>query len=1446
MLIKSFRLFVSSTFADFQAEREVLQSQVFPALDAYCAAKGYQFYPLDMRWGISEEAGLDQRTADICLEEVAAANGYPPPNFLILLGDRYGWVPLPFAIACDELEAMLAWLDGRSDRDGADAIRHVYRLDENRLISPGLKGGGANGGVYTLLSREDDLLGLRDREAWAAVEGNVRAALQRASEGLLQDGRIDAVARDKYILSLTEREIRGNLDATAENGRGGEAIVFIRTLNGPCPSLREQDPQSIAAVAALRQRVERALADDRVMRGSSTCDASGNLDAAYLAAFAAAVEAKLKEAIDRHIDKVEAIERGPDYALHAEREEHAAFRAEKLKVFVGRESNLAAIARYLASNAAHPLVLHGPSGSGKTALVARAIEAAAAAKHPRIVYRFIGASAGSSDPRSLLLSLIDDLVAHELVERPAEFDQDANKLAAQIKALLASISGRAVIFLDALDQLKKPYRLDWLPDTLPTGVRLVLSVLDDPAYETDSEVYRLLRMRRLPEDAFLAIEPLTPAHGRDILLALETLANRELRDGQRNVVLRHFEAPAAGASPLYLRTAFEIAKGWRSWEADAGQQVLAASTLELIAQFIAGLTSEHHHEPELVTRTLGFLAAAKDGLSAKELTEVLSNDDGVMRAISTEQHGHRTKRLPPSVWARLHRALLPFLIEKRIDDQPLLHFFHRQVAEVARRDHYESAKSGLHAELATYFEDRATPLEGRKVYDKRSLSELPYQLHHVGDAPHAARLNDILLSPDWMQQKLATFASPLTLVDDYRAYAPYDPATKTAAALVGRALSQSVGALDRDQRQLVPHLLGRLRADMASGIDSVITRLRLAVRPPALVPRGMALAQADSAHLATLEGHEDDVNAVAFSPDGRRIVSGSRDGTLRLWDAETGEAIGHPMEGHNDAVETVAFSRDGQRIVSGSHDKTLRLWVVDSGRQIGPTLQGHKGAVRSAAFSPDGQLIVSGSSDRTLRIWNAVTGTEICPPLVGHKDWVSAVACSPNGRHIASSSQDNTLRLWDLAKGRPLGEEITGHTGVVSAVAFSPNGQCVISGSHDRTLRMWDVTTGNQIGSSLRGHLKEVLALAVSADGRHIVSGSWDKTVRIWSAASGKEIGAPLVGHSDVVNAVAYSPDGRRIVSCSSDRTLMLWDADVTVATKPIPNSHLDQVNVVAFSPNGKRIISGSADKSMLLWAADTGAQVGPRFQGHSGPVNSVAFSPDGQRLVSGSGDGDVRIWDAESSAPVGAPLSGHDNPVMAVAFSTDGRLIASRSWDKSLRHWDVNSGAPVDPSLAEYWSPPGRPPEEPHILARTRTLILREAGSKATLTQFEADARIVSVAPFMEMRAIGDATGRVYLLDLIVDDSAKLRWLERITEAHRDVVAPAPPPFDIDRVAAGMQVTVAQLAKARFIENYDRRHLFMLADGRIYLDGLIAVSSIDHARATLDELARRAGAQEA
>ncbi len=158
-----------------------------------------------------------------------------------------------------------------------------------------------------------------------------------------------------------------------------------------------------------------------------------------------------------------------------------------------------------------------------------------------------------------------------------------------------------------------------------------------------------------------------------------------------------------------------------------------------------------------------------------------------------------------------------------------------------------------------------------------------------------------------------------------------------------------------------------------------------------------------------LEGHSSSVHSVAFSPDRDRIVSGSADNTLRLWDL-AGNVVGSPFKGHSDWVRSVAFSPDGDRIVSGSFDHTLRLWDL-SGNAIGSPFEGHSSSVHSVAFNPDGDRIVSGSFDHTLRLWD-LSGNAIGSPFEGHSSLVRSVAFSPDGDRIVSGSNDSTLRLW--------------------------------------------------------------------------------------------------------------------------------------------------------------------------------------------------------------------------------------------------------------------------------------------------------------------------------------------------------------------------------------------------------------------------------------------------
>ncbi|ETO10827.1 NB-ARC domain-containing protein [Reticulomyxa filosa] len=459
-----------------------------------------------------------------------------------------------------------------------------------------------------------------------------------------------------------------------------------------------------------------------------------------------------------------------------------------------------------------------------------------------------------------------------------------------------------------------------------------------------------------------------------------------------------------------------------------------------------------------------------------------------------------------------------------------------------------------------------------------------------------------------------------------------------------------------------------------------------------------------------------DVTSVQFSPDGNRIVSGSWDGTIRLWDASTGKLIQsyetiQPWSGSSDlscekiiqlwhlreqlgGVYSVQFSPNGKIIVSGSGDKIIRLWDTSSKKLI-QSLEGHSKDVTSVQFSPNGSRIVSGSLDNTIRLWDVSSG-KLIQSLEGHSKGVRSVQFSPDGNKIVSGSLDNTIRLWDASSGELI-QSLKGHLGFVRSVQFSPDGSRVVSGSDDKTIRLWDASSGKII-QSLEGHLDFVWSVQFSPDGKRIASGSKDKTIRLWDASSGKIIQS-LEGHLGDVISVQFSSDGNRIVSGSEDKTIRLWDASRKLIQSL--EDHLKGVTSVQFSPNGNRVVSGSDDKTIRLWDTLLGKQIqsleghsdsvksvqfspdGNRIvsgklirslEGHSKCVTSVQFSPDGNRIVSGSSDETIRLWDASSGKLIQS-LEGHSDSVTSVQFSPDGNKIVSGSSDGIIRLWDALSG---------------------------------------------------------------------------------------------------------------------------------------------------------------------------
>ena len=508
-----------------------------------------------------------------------------------------------------------------------------------------------------------------------------------------------------------------------------------------------------------------------------------------------------------------------------------------------------------------------------------------------------------------------------------------------------------------------------------------------------------------------------------------------------------------------------------------------------------------------------------------------------------------------------------------------------------------------------------------------------------------------------------------------------------------------------------------------------------------------------------------EVWCVAFTPDGRRVLSGGGmsfeknewKGDVIVWDAETANEIKR-LKGHTSAVAGLSVSKDGRYVLSGGNDKTVRLWNLQTFREE-RRFQGHTESVWCVAFSPDGKLALSGGVDNTVRLWDVDTGNEL-RRWQGHEGTVYSVAFSPDGRRVLSGALDMTVRLWDLKTGAELtrlkghlahflsdgrsvicarwnpifriykGEkEVSQHSGPTARDGFvtdlfiAKDGRVttVIAPLFDSKAKVLIESGHSKYGFpslQTRVTLSPSVNVSTSRDGRIALTGGGmderDKDnhniLRLWDLDTGREL-RRFGNHDTRINKVVLSPDGRRALSNADGKSeVYLWDVERGVESRQF--RHEKTVSCFDFSPDCKYILTGSGCVA-YLWDAETGIEV-RRFEGHTTPVLSVCFSPDCRRILSGAGsdgpkdpngqsspiDCTVRLWDVSSGRAVRV-FQGHENPIEHVAFSPDGCCILATAIGKwleaghgrHLRSWDTQTGRELsapDGRLGAYF-PDGR-----------------------------------------------------------------------------------------------------------------------------------------------------------
>ncbi|KAF9542815.1 hypothetical protein EC957_001535 [Mortierella hygrophila] len=426
------------------------------------------------------------------------------------------------------------------------------------------------------------------------------------------------------------------------------------------------------------------------------------------------------------------------------------------------------------------------------------------------------------------------------------------------------------------------------------------------------------------------------------------------------------------------------------------------------------------------------------------------------------------------------------------------------------------------------------------------------------------------------------------------------------------------------------------------------------------------------------------IHSCSYSPDGRTFTIGLNNGDLELYESSTWLKT-RTFRGHTDCILKLAYSLSNLHLVSGGRDGTVRLWDVHSDQPL-LTLDDYSEPVAAVAFSPSGCQFAS-ASGKTIWIRETKTGAHLLV-LNEHTLSVTSVAFSSSGLQLASSSNDGTIRLWNLNDPGKSALVLSRDPGPVYCIAFSPDaGSRHIVSGHPRDVHLWDTATGEHL-RSLSGHSSGVTSVTFSHDSQWIATSSADVSVRLWSAKSGIQLSV-FEGHEWAVQTVAFSPIHQQIASCSYDRTVRFWNISIAVSASPSSAAFADGLSpgqsgsvwCVAYSPDGQSIATGGSDKAVWEWNASTGKSRRPILVDYSTTIGCLSYSPDGKQIGTAGYDTAVRLDDVAQRGGGGGggglELWGHFGIVNGVAFSPCGQWIASSCFDTTVRLWDTQTGAP-------------------------------------------------------------------------------------------------------------------------------------------------------------------------
>ncbi|XP_057664227.1 NACHT and WD repeat domain-containing protein 2 [Diorhabda carinulata] len=940
---KIVRIFTSSTFTDTTMERNTLMAKCYPKIKDYCREKhGLEFQVVDMRWGVRDEATDDHMTTELCMKEIQNCQRLSMgPNFVVFLGQKYGYRPIPTYILTSELQMI---------RDELAATGHDptpidiwYKKDAN-AVPPISVLQPISSILVNFNNKRIPKLQAEDQAKWWDTLGKFQKLFRKASSSLNQQGKMDDDAMHNYFMSVTEREVINGI-LNVKNTKN-HCLAYIRYINNinlqnlKKASLfvdiinRSLDTESAKLLGNLRdERLPNKIETSNIQKYNVEWIGREGLDPEtheeYLKHFITHFYKNIVKLVDRAMRKEDSSAQGQ---IVTEILQHLHACNNSVQVFYGREDSLEHIRNYMLDDSDKCLILYGEGGCGKTSLLAKSASLSTSkdwfqGARPISIVRFLGTTPDSSALTPTLISICQQ-ISYNFILPFDGIPDDLVPLTAHFKQLLtmATKAQPLVLFLDSVDQLtgtQDANKVSWLPTRLPPHCKIIVSCACEESNAEVSKEYHILRRMIDVDEHFIEVEALGEELAMKVIKMWMQSAHRDLTNYQWRLVSNAIEKCSL---PIFVKLVFAEICRWRSYTKSQDTH-LASTVMDSIMMLFERI--EKQHGRILVFHALAYITAAKSGLSESELEDLISLDDKVLDDVY-QYHLPPVRRIPPLLWTRIRNDLPNYLSEREADGVNVMNWYHRQFRDTAKERYFKNMNMAFyfHSMIADYFlgiwgggkpkpfkyteiqrhrfnltdkegvADRKVPVQPLVFYSKdgkvsrynlRKFGELPF--HLVRSRRFKDLYDNVLFNYEWLHAKLSSCPLQSVLVD-YEDACVFieDKESKRELMLVADALRLGGAVLGQYPNMLAPQLIGRLLPEVSNNPNIKMLLNYCDLKGPmhcALLPLYHCLHTPGGPLKYSLEGHQFAVFSICLTSDYRYVVSVSN--RFITWDLSTSD-----------------------------------------------------------------------------------------------------------------------------------------------------------------------------------------------------------------------------------------------------------------------------------------------------------------------------------------------------------------------------------------------------------------------------------------------------------------------------------------------------------------------------------------------------------------------------